>query len=273
MNTIIVFTKSFKERTIKQLAEDILYMGAQGADMAIREGYPVEPENIEKKLPEAVRVFKDAGISIPMVTSPGGMTDPSNGNTEKFVETLSACGIKLLKIGYWTVEEGEYRRTLKKARQALEKWSVISEKYGVKILLHTHSGPYIGSNAASMTDMLEGFSPKHIGAYPDTAHLSFSGEPLFMVFEILQDYLSAIGIKDFCKELKDVEGKKTWQRKIVPVGEGFSEWNALGQLIKKHRFDGPFSFHSEYSGLDIKGYIEQTKRDIEYFKTHVLINA
>ncbi|HNS32669.1 MAG TPA: sugar phosphate isomerase/epimerase family protein [bacterium] len=266
---LIVFTKSFRERSLTLLMKDIKRMGADGADLTIRDGYHVEPSNMETRLPEVKRAFTEAGLSIPMVTSPGALTDPSEKNGENFIASLAESGIPLVKIGYWVVE-GSYRELLRSARKSLQGWSKLSEKYGVKILLHTHSGPYLGSNAAAMMDIVEGCSPSNVGVYLDTAHISFSGEPLFMAFEILKDYLAAIAVKDFDRKRKVEGGKITWQRRIVPMGEGFSEWDALGGLMQKYGFKGPVSFHSEYTGYTLARLVKQTCRDIDFFRTAVL---
>jgi len=266
---LIVFTKHFMKRPLSRLVEDLIHVGAEGADMAIRDGYHVEPANVEKKLPKVKKVFKEAGLHIPMATSPGAFTDPADTVAEKLVASLAASDIRLLKIGYWVVRDGYYA-LLDKARRELEGWCRLSEKYGVKILLHTHSGPYLASNAASMMDLLEGVNPAHAGAYLDTAHISVSGEPLSMAFEILKEYLAVIAVKDFAAKRTLVDGKKGWKRRIVPVGEGFGEWNILGGLMAKYNFDGPVSFHSEYTGYGIRKIINQTKRDIEFFRTEVL---
>ena len=50
-------------------------VGVEGADLCVRPGYSVNPENAEKQLPAAAKQFADEGLSIPLVTTPTSFLD------------------------------------------------------------------------------------------------------------------------------------------------------------------------------------------------------
>ena len=67
----IMFTKHLEGLSVPEISVALNSVGVTGADLCVREGYPVNPSNITKALPEAVKIMKEEGLSIPLVTSPG----------------------------------------------------------------------------------------------------------------------------------------------------------------------------------------------------------
>jgi sugar phosphate isomerase/epimerase len=262
---LILFTKHFRSLSINELVETIKNVGAEGADLCVRPGYYVEPENIDK-LQEVVRIFKDEGLSIPMITTPTDFVEPDNPVVEKVFSGCREAEINIIKIGYWYMEKDGYWKTIEKIRKKIEKFLKLCEKYNVKILVHNHSGGTMGLNSSSVMNIVKGFNPKYIGVFLDPGHLSLVGEPLPMAVDIVKDYLSAVAVKDIIRERIFINGKRKWQMRIVPLGEGFVDWETLIKLLIEMKFDGPISIHSEYSEFDLETLIDQTKIDIRYFK-------
>jgi sugar phosphate isomerase/epimerase len=263
---LIVFTKHFKGLGIERLIETIKSVGAEGADLCVRPGYPVEPGNAEKRLPETVRKFRDAGLNIPMITTPGDFLDPSQQITEK---VISACGdakIGLVKLGYWMMGKNGYWRTVDEIRQVLSRFVRLAEKNNVKVMIHNHSGSTMGLNSCAVMNLVKGFDPEYVGVFADVGHLSLVGEPLPMALDIVKEYLSAVAIKDLVRERVIVESVRKWQLRVVPLGEGFVDWHTLRDILSKIKFNGPFSIHSEYENLGLEDLIDQTGMDIRFFR-------
>src|SRR5262249_46336251 len=57
----VYFTKMLKTLDIKGLVAFCKEVGLDGVDLAVRPGYPVNPTNAAKALPDAAKAFKDAG--------------------------------------------------------------------------------------------------------------------------------------------------------------------------------------------------------------------
>ena len=69
--TYIMFTKHLEGLDVPGIIDALQSVGVQGADLCVRDGYPVNPGNIATALPEAAKRFADEGLSIPLVTAPG----------------------------------------------------------------------------------------------------------------------------------------------------------------------------------------------------------
>lgn len=263
---LIVFTKHFEGKNIEELINDIKFMNAEGADLCVRPGYPVEPETALKTLPAAVKRFEDAGLSIPIITTPGDFIDPKKPIVEKVFAACSEAGIRLIKLGYWYMQEGGYWKTVEAVRQALEGFVKLAEKYTVKVCVHNHSGGTMGLNSSSMMNLVRGFDPRYVGVFADPGHLSLVGEPLPMALDIVKEYLTIVAVKDLIRERYIEEGKRQWRLRVVPLGEGFVDWHTLVKLLLEMKFTGPVSMHSEYAEYEVDSVIDQTRMDIRFFR-------
>ena len=61
--TYIMFTKHLEGLDVPGIIDALQSVGVHGADLCVRDGYPVNPGNIATALPEAKR-FADQGLSI-----------------------------------------------------------------------------------------------------------------------------------------------------------------------------------------------------------------
>ena len=267
---MVVFTKHFTGRNLRELSDDVRSSGAAGADLCVRQGYPVEPDNILEKLPRAVKEFKYKNLVIPMVTTPVDFVEPEKAVTEKVFSACQNTGVKLVKLGYWHMGKGGYWKTVATIKDSLEKFVRLAEKYQIKVLIHNHSGATMGLNSSSVMHILNGFDPEYVGVFADPGHLSLTGEPLDMALDIVKKYLSAVAVKDVIREKKLVDGKRIWQLKVVPLGKGYVDWNAMVKILLEYRFKGPVSIHSEYSGLPLRDLIKQTRIDIEFLTKTII---
>jgi len=266
LGAFVVFTKHFQPLSLPALAQTLSGVGAEGADLCVRPGYPVNPENVEVKLSEACRIFSDHGLVIGLVTTPGDFTDPEKPETEKLLAACGRCGIPLVKLGYWFMESDGYWKTVDRIRKLLKVFSRLAEKHRTKVMIHNHSGQTMGLNSCSAMNLVKDFDPKHVGIFADTGHLSLVGEPLPMAFDIIGDYWSALAIKDVVRQRIFSEGRYQWRLRVVPLGEGYVDWPALIKLLREKNFPGPISFHSEYSELELDSVIDQTRMDLRFFR-------
>ena len=104
MDRFLLFNKNFMDLKIPALIDTVKIIGAQGIDMAVRPGYVINPENVRRALPIAARAIREAGLEIPLISTPTDFVDPSS----KFAEDLwAAChdsGVENIKIGYWNFD-------------------------------------------------------------------------------------------------------------------------------------------------------------------------
>ena len=90
----IMFTKHLAGLAMPEIIEALQSVDVAGADLCVRHGYPVNPDNIETALPEAARQFADAGLSIPLVTAPGDFNRPDIDYAERYYAACGEAGVK-----------------------------------------------------------------------------------------------------------------------------------------------------------------------------------
>ena len=264
--TFIMFTKHLEGRDLPGIIECLKAAGVDGADLCTRPGYPVNPENAATALPAAAKQFKEEGLCIPLITTPGDFTEPTVPYAERLMAACAEAGAGLIKLGYWRHTQPGYWDLLDTCRKHMEGFAKLAEKHGVKVMVHNHSGSSMGLNSSAVMRLVEGLDPKHVGVFTDVGHLSLVGEPLPMAFDIVKDYMAALAFKDLRKEPTTRDGKRVMQLKVVPLGLGFVEWPTCLKLIKDMALDVPISMHCEYSGYPVDSVVDQCRIDMRYLK-------
>ena len=166
--TYIAFTKHLEGLDVPQLIDALQSMGMQGADLCVRDGYPVNPDNVATALPEAARRFADAGLCIPLVTAPGDFNRPDIDYAERYYAALGEAGVAHVKLGYWHWQpDTPYWTQLDEVRGFMEGFQALSEKYGVKTAVHNHSGASMGLNACAAMNIVKDCDPQYVGVFAD----------------------------------------------------------------------------------------------------------
>ncbi len=266
-----MFTKHLEGKDIGGIIEALKSVGVEGADLCVRPNYPVTPENAPTELPKAAKAFADAGLSIPLVTTPARFTDPDDPTVGPLFAACAEAGVKFVKLGYWLLGDGDYWTVVDAVRRDLEGFAEHARKAGVTAVFHTHSGPYIGLNASAVMHLVKDFDPEEVGVFLDPGHLSLMGEPPKMALSIVKDYLKVLAFKDLLRQRVVRDGKANWGSDTVRIGQGFVEWEALLEGLLEMEFDGPISFHSEYTGGPVETVIDLARTDVRFIRG--LLNA
>jgi len=255
----IMFTKHLEGLDIDQVIQTLLSVGVEGADLCVRSGYPVNPDNVTVALPAAAQSFADHNLSIPLVTAPGDFLDPEADVTVRVYEACQQAGVENIKLGYWKWDIGiDYWQEVDRLRRLLDKFQTLSERTGVRTCIHNHSGTTMGLNASAIMALMQGFDPAYIGVFADTGHLSIVGEPIDMALDIVKEYLAVIAFKDLARRPGDRGGQ------VVHMGHGFVDWETTLQSLQRIGFNGPVSFHSEYGGEPVETVVDLARIDVRY---------
>jgi len=248
-NSIIYFTKFLRGLSPEEIARIVKSMGMDGLDLAVRRGQFVNPQNIRGALPRAMKVWKEAGLSVPMVSTETSLTDPNDPTVEPIWAACAETAVQNIKVGYWRWREGrDYWKMVDMARRDLDGFRKLSEKYNVRTLIHTHSGPYLACNASTLMSLLRDFDPAHVAGYVDPAHLSINGEPLPLALEIIGNYLAMVAVKNVAYVATKGPTRTEWKRSWCLLRDGLVDWQRAVSLLRKRGYDGPLSLHGEYSG-------------------------
>ena len=265
--THIMFTKHLEGLDVPGIIAALQSVGVQGADLCVRDGYPVNPDNIATVLPEAAKQFADAGLSIPLVTAPGDFNRPDIDYAEEYYAALGAAGVGHVKLGYWHWSPDlHYWDQLDEIRRYMEGFQQLSEKHGVKTVVHNHSGKSMGLNSCAAMNVVGDCDPQHVGVFADPGHLSICGEPIEMALDIIREYLCVLAFKDLIRQ-RPLGGTQQGAPSggVMRLGQGFVDWPAVIATLERLDFKGPVSFHSEYSGEPVPTVIDLARIDLRFF--------
>jgi sugar phosphate isomerase/epimerase len=261
----IMFTKHLEGLSIPEIIDALQCVGVAGADLCVRPGYPVNPDNIHAALPAAARRFAEAGLSIPLVTAPGDFNTPEIDYAERYYAACGEAGVQHVKLGYWHWKPGmDYWKEVDAVRRRLEGFEALSRKTGVKTVVHNHSGHSMGLNSSSVMNLVEGFDPACVGVFADVGHLSVCGEPIDMALNIVREYLAVMAFKDLTRTPRVVNGVRNWGIDVVRMGTGFGDWRTALRTLRDMGFSGPVSFHSEYAGEPADTVIDLARADVRF---------
>jgi len=264
----VMFTKHLEGLDLDQIIAGIRRVGIEGTDLCVRPGYPVNPANCATELPAAAKRFAEAGLCIPIITTPGDFNDPADPGAEPVFAACAEAGVPAVKLGYWIWQpDGPgYWQMLDGCRAKLEGFATLAAKYGVKACVHTHSGNSMGLNASAVMTLVKGFDPAHIGVFLDVGHLGLVGERIALALEIVWEYLELLAMKDLAwfKAPGDMETPRS--AAVVPFGHGNVEWGALVTELKRRRYDGTLVFHCEYGAMPPESVLDQAAIDVRSFR-------
>ena len=223
-----------------------------------------------------MKTLRDQGLTVPMITT--GITSAESECAEEIMATAAEVGITLLKAGYWTYKGfGHLREQIASAQRDLDSLEPLTEKYGVTLCLHSHSGDFLTALSGVVDRLIAERNPAHFGAYPDLGHITVEGglSGWKMAMDLLSDRTKMVALKGagWHYIAGIAGGVPRWERKIYPVRESMVRWHEAFGYLKQIGFDGPMSLHSEYEGdhswqkLDLDGIIAQTTFDLSFYRS------
>jgi len=263
----VMFTKLLKDLDVAQLADAIQDLGFDGFDLAVRPGYPVNPENVATALPRAAKDWAARGLTIGLVTTNFDFVDPAAPEVEPLLAACAEIGCRRIKLGYWVYHGEPYWEGVERIRRALAGFEKLCRKHDTCVMVHNHSGAYYGSNCAGAMHLVRGFDPRCVGIYIDPGHLALDGEDLTMAFDMVRDYLALAAVKSPAWSCSQEGGEVRWQHRFVPLREGMVSWRQVFALLEGLKYDGALSLHSEYENLSHEDLLRVTRDDLTYLKS------
>ncbi len=260
----VYFTKTLQSLDVKDLIAFCKEVGLDGVDLAVRPGHPVNPENVATALPAAAKALRDEGLTIGLVSTATNLNDPSSPTARTLFAACAKAEVPAVKIGYFPYKM-PFEGCLQDARGRLSGFARLAEQTKVRACYHTHSGSYLGNNAAGLRLLLQDLDPHHVGAFVDTGHTAVNGGPIRMELDIVRSWLSLVAIKDMRWQKKD-EG---WQYHVVPAGDGIVRWNEVGEAVRACKFTGTVSVHGEYETKDLPERRQLAKQELALLKKYL----
>jgi sugar phosphate isomerase/epimerase len=263
----VMFTKMLPDLDVDRVADTIQDLGFDGFDLAVRPGHPVNPDNVASALPAAAKRWEERALAIGLVTTNFDFVDPTKPEVEPLLAACAEAGCRRIKLGYWVYEGEPYWEGVDKIRKALSGFERLCRKHDVCVAVHTHSGPYYGSNCSGAMHLVRDFDPRHIGVYVDPAHLSIDGEDLPMAFNMVREHLTLVSAKSYGWFHTEKDGEKVWEHRLVPLSEGIVDWREVLEILGSLNYDGPISLHSEYEDLSREELLRVTRADLAHIRS------
>lgn len=240
---IHIFSKCLQFLSYEEIADVLFELGFDGADLTVRRGGQVLPENVEMDLPRAVKSLRNKGIDSQMIAT--DINDAEDPLTKRVLKTMADLGIRYYRMGYINFDEKKsIPQNLDDIRLTFEKLEKLNREFGVTGNYQNHSGTRVGGPVWDLFYLLKDRDPESIGVQYDVRHATVEGGvswPLGM--KLLSPWIRTTDIKDFIWE-KDETGK--WRLINVPLGEGMVEFSKYFEMYKSYHLEAPVSIHYEY---------------------------
>lgn len=242
----ICFCKWCQDLPPARLAALLKDLGFDGVDLPCRPSAPVTHANGPEKLSEYKQAFEDHGLKlVRLVTS----LKEADAETEHLLEAIQSLGIEKIRIGGFSVAEGEHAvEKLDEARRRLAALQPLLAKHGVKGGIQNHSGNCLEVNVSSCLLLLQDCDPEWIGVQYDPGHLRLSGENDKIALELLGPRLHSVNLKSprHAHSIDAKSGRLLYTPVWVPLRDGMLDVAAELAALSQVGYTDAISLHAEY---------------------------
>ncbi len=248
-----VFTKPWPGDSIEELADRVLGLGFDGAEVPVRPGFQVEPENAEKGLPELVERFADRQLSVVSIASV---------LEETVFAACAAAGVTLIRV-MAPVVRGQYLESEANLRRQLADAVPLCERYGVRVGVQQHYGDNV-TDAVGLRSLLEGVDGRWVGAIWDAAHDALAGLAPESGLDIVWDRLFLVNLKNaFYFRTNGPEAEEAqWGRHFTTGAHGMASWPRVAAELRRRRYRGAVCLTAEYT--DERAVDRLCRQDVVY---------
>ena len=233
-----VFTKPWPGDSIEELADRVLGLGFDGAEVPVRPGFQVEPDNAEKGLPELVERFADRHLSVVSIASV---------LEEAVFAACAAAGVTLIRV-MAPVVRGQYLDSEANLRRQLADAVPLCERYGVRVGVQQHYGDNV-TDAVGLRSLLEGVDGRWVGAIWDAAHDALAGLAPESGLDIVWDRLFLVNLKNaYYFRTNGPEAEEAqWGRHFTTGAHGMASWPRVAAELRRRGYRGAVCLTAEYT--------------------------
>jgi len=245
---LLVMTKPFGALSPGRLAETLATLGADGAELVVRDGQTVTPAG-PARLREVAAELTRHGLRLGVVTTDLVEADDT---ADAILGGCAELGVPLVRLGWWRYDAAEgYHHIQDRARRDLAALAGLGRRHGVRLALQLHHGT-IHPSAAHALRLTE-----ELDVYLDPGNQAMEGsEQLPMSLELLGDRVACVGVKNVAWRDTGPE----WQ----PLADGgVVDWPTTLRSLRAHGYTGPLALHAHYPMTDP---VAAVGRDLAYLR-------
>ena len=242
MNLLAIFTKPWKALSLPELALHIRSLGFDLIELPVRPGFQVEPGNIERDLPAAVKLLGEHGVRVLNLTADVPLDD------ESLYSACAEAGIGMNRVMFWQREQ-DYWTAEAEARRQLDAALPFCEQYDFQIGIQNHSGPFVPVNEMGMYHLVKDYDPRHVAAVWDPAHNALEGMNSDSALDVLAPHLCVVNLKNaYWRRISGPEAEiAEWSIYWTSGAQGRASWSKVIAKLKAIDYRGPICFSAEYS--------------------------
>jgi sugar phosphate isomerase/epimerase len=241
-------TKPFGALSPGRLAGTLAGLGADGAELVVRDGQTVTPADAAR-LHDAAKELTRHGLQLGVVTTDLVVADHT---ADEILGRCAELGVPLVRVGWWRYDAAAgYQRIFDRARRDLAGLAGMGRRHGVRLALQLHHGT-IHPSAAHALRLTE-----ELAVYADPGNQAIEGsENLPMSLDLLGDRVTCVGVKNAAWHGTGL----AWQ----PLADGgVVDWPVTLRTLRDRRYAGPLSLHAHYPSTDP---VADVGRDLAYLK-------
>jgi len=240
---LCAFTKCLQFLNFDQIAEVLARLEFDGADITLRPGGQIEPENAKAELPKAVKTLQKSGITMPLMVT--AVTDTDNPVDVTLLQVAADSGVRHYRMGWLPYDLTKtIQQNLDSFKGKFERLAKLNEKLGIHGGYQNHSGLHVGAPVWDLYDLVKDVDPKYLGVQYDIRHaVTEGGYSWLLGMKRVEPWIRTICIKDFVWG-KDPKG--AWRHQNVLLGEGMVNFDQFLQEYATLKVEAPISIHFEY---------------------------
>jgi sugar phosphate isomerase/epimerase len=237
-----VFTKPWQELALPALGELVRELGFDGIEFPVRPGYQVEPENVLKDLPTAVRQLADQGVKIFSIAGP---TD------EATVIACGEAGVPVIRTMARIAPGESYTDAEERFRREYDALLPLLEVHGVTLGVQNHCGRFV-ANAVGLRALLAGYDPRYVAAVWDAAHEALTGSAPDLALDAIWEQICMVNLKNtYWQRTNGPEAPYArWRNYWTSGRHGLCEWPQVVDELKSRAYSGVVCLTAEYSDRD-----------------------
>ncbi len=245
MSELAIFTKPWKTLSLPDLAEHIKSLGFDLIELPVRPGFQVEPDNIERDLPAAVKLLGEHGVRVLNVTADMPLDD------ERLYSACAEAGIGMNRVMFWQ-RDLDYWTAEAEARRQLDAALPLCEGYGIQLGVQNHSGRFVPVNEMGAYNLFKDYDPRTVAAVWDPAHNALEGMDSDAALDVLAPYLCVVNLKNaYWRRVSGPEAEVAeWKIYWTSGAQGRASWAQVTAKLKAIDYEGPICFSAEYSDED-----------------------